>query len=130
MERKVHVLRRMGMGRLHERQSRNSNEGRVGKRHGRRMTRKFMGVSRMHVIKMFYGHGEFLTFHSLEKQLGDIFIELLILSRGDGLGLLFPRSTKVTGCYRLDLVTIGPGRPWWFRKFEKGVEQGCSAHVE
>src|SRR6266850_2008182 len=125
MERRVHVLRRMGMGRLHERQSRNSNEGRVGKRHGRRMTRKFMGVSRTHAIEMFYGRGEFLTFHSLEKQLGDIFTELLILSGDDSLGLLFPSSTKVTGCCGLDLVTIGPGQPWWFGKFEEGVEQGC-----
>jgi len=68
MERRVHVLRRMGTGRLHERQSRNNNEGRVGKRHGRRTTRKFMGVSRTHAIETFYGRGEFLTFHSLEKK--------------------------------------------------------------
>ena len=89
-----------------------------------------MGVSRMHVIKTFYGHGEFLTFHSLKKQLGDIFTELLILSGDDGLGLLFPSSTKVMGRCRLDLVAIGSGRPWWFGKFEEGVEQGHLAHVE
>jgi|SRR6266850_2430117 len=109
MARRVHVLRRMRTGRLHERQSRNSNGEGVGKRDGRRTTREVMRGRRTHVIEMLYGRGEFLALHSLKKQLGDIFTALLILSGDDRLELLFLVLIvhRTEAIFRVHLLVLG-----------------------
>jgi hypothetical protein len=89
MTRRVHVLGRVGAGRVHERQGRNGDGEGVGKRNRRRATREVMRGSRTHAIETLDSSGELLTLHSLEKKLGDVFTALLILCGNDRLGLLF-----------------------------------------
>lgn len=86
--RRVHVLGRMGTGRLDERQSRNGDRERVGEGNRRRATREVKRGGRTHTIETLDRSGELLTLHSLEKQLGDIFTTLLVLCGNDRLGLL------------------------------------------
>jgi hypothetical protein len=89
MTRRIHMLRRVGTGRLHERQSRYSDGEGIGKRDRRRATGEVKRGNRAHAIETFDGRGKFLTLHSLEKQLGDVFATPLILCRDGRLGFLF-----------------------------------------
>lgn len=70
-----------------------------------------MRGSRTHAIEMLYGRGEFLTLHSLEKQLGDIFTAFLILSGDDRLGLLFLVLIvyRAEAIVRIHLLVLGLG---------------------
>jgi hypothetical protein len=89
MTRRVHVLGRVGAGRVHERQGRNGDGEGVGKGNRRRATREVMRGSRTHAIETLDSSGELLTLHSLEKELGDVFTAPLILCGNERLWLLF-----------------------------------------
>ena len=88
MARGVHVLGRMGAGRLYEGQSRDRDRERVREWDRRGTTRKIKWGGRTHTIEAFDGGRKLLTLHSLEKKLSDIFAAPFILCRDSRLWLL------------------------------------------
>jgi hypothetical protein len=105
---RVHVLRRLGKGRLNKGQSRDGDGERIREWNRGRATGEVERGGGAHTIETLDSGSEFFTLHTFKKKLGNVFATPLILSRNGRLWLLFlvlvvHRAETVIGIHLLVL---------------------------